>query len=123
MRERWDDYDYFFLHHKKTDEAGHDGKRDEKVAAIETMDAAIPDIVALQPDVIAVTGDHSSPTQLSGHSWHPVPTLLWGPHVGRDDVTSFGERACAGGLLGQRPTSDLMPIMLASAGKLEKYGA
>lgn len=123
MRERWDDYDYFFLHHKKTDEAGHDGKRDEKVAAVEAMDVVIPDIVALQPDVIAVTGDHSSPTQLSGHSWHPVPTLLWGPHVGRDDVTSFGERACAGGLLGQRPTRELMPIMLASAGKLEKYGA
>jgi 2,3-bisphosphoglycerate-independent phosphoglycerate mutase len=123
MRDWWDAYDYFFLHHKKTDEAGHDGKRDEKVAAIEAMDGVIPDIVALQPDVIAVTGDHSSPTQLSGHSWHPVPTLLWGPHVGRDDVTSFGERACVGGLLGQRPTTDLMPIMLASAGKIEKYGA
>jgi 2,3-bisphosphoglycerate-independent phosphoglycerate mutase len=123
LREHWDDYDYFFMHHKKTDEAGHDGKRDEKVAAIEALDAVIPDLVALQPDVIAVTGDHSSPTQLSGHSWHPVPTLLWGPHVGRDNVTTFGERACAGGLLGQRPTMDLMPIMLASAGKLEKYGA
>ncbi|HEX6254263.1 MAG TPA: 2,3-bisphosphoglycerate-independent phosphoglycerate mutase [Euzebyales bacterium] len=123
LREHWNDYDYFFMHHKKTDEAGHDGKRDEKVAAIEELDAIVPDLVALQPDVIAVTGDHSSPTQLSGHSWHPVPTLLWGPHVGRDDVASFGERACAGGLLGQRPTMDLMPIMLASAGKLEKYGA
>ncbi|CAN5901921.1 2,3-bisphosphoglycerate-independent phosphoglycerate mutase [soil metagenome] len=123
MREHWDDYDYFFLHHKKTDEAGHDGKRDEKVAAIEAMDAAIPDIVALEPDVIAVTGDHSSPTQLSAHSWHPVPTLLWGPYVGIDNATSFGERACTTGLLGQRPTKDLMPIMLASAGKLEKYGA
>lgn len=123
LGEHWDDYDYFFLHHKKTDEAGHDGKRAEKVAAIEEMDAAIPDIVALAPDVIAVTGDHSSPTQLSAHSWHPVPTLLWGPHVGRDNVTTFGERACATGLLGQRPTQELMPIMLASAGKLEKYGA
>ncbi len=123
MKQHWDDYDYFFMHHKKTDEAGHDGKRDDKVAAIEALDAVIPDIVALDPDVIAVTGDHSSPTQLSGHSWHPVPTLLWGPHVGRDDVTSFGERACAGGLLGQRPTQELMPIMLASAGRLEKYGA
>ncbi len=123
IREHWNDYDYFFLHHKKTDEAGHDGKRDDKVAAIEALDAVIPDIVALEPDVIAVTGDHSSPTQLSGHSWHPVPTLLWGPHVGRDAATSFGERACAAGLLGQRPTQELMPIMLASAGKLEKYGA
>ncbi|MBW3603803.1 MAG: 2,3-bisphosphoglycerate-independent phosphoglycerate mutase [Actinobacteria bacterium] len=123
ISDHWDDYDFFFLHHKKPDEAGHDGKRDEKVAAIEALDAVIPDLVALQPDVIAVTGDHSSPTQLSAHSWHPVPTLLWGPHVGRDDATSFGERACTVGLLGQRPTQELMPIMLASAGKLEKYGA
>lgn len=123
LREHWDDYDYFFMHHKKTDEAGHDGKRDEKVAAIETLDAIVPDLIALQPDVLVVTGDHSSPTQLAGHSWHPVPTLMWGPHVGRDNVTSFGERACVTGLLGQRPTQDLMPIMLASAGKLEKYGA
>lgn len=124
MREHWDDYDYFFLHHKKTDEAGHDGDRAGKVAAIEQFDAAVPDLLALEPDVLVVTGDHSSPTQLSGHSWHPVPTLMWGPHVGRDNVTSFGERAAAqGGLLGIRPMRDLMPIMLAAAGRLEKWGA
>lgn len=123
IRDHWDDYDYFFLHHKATDEAGHDGKRPEKVAAIEDVDAVIGDLAALDPDVLVVTGDHSSPTQLSGHSWHPVPTLMWGPRVGRDAVTSFGERACATGLLGQRPTTDLMPIMLASAGRLDKYGA
>jgi 2,3-bisphosphoglycerate-independent phosphoglycerate mutase len=123
IREHWDDYDYFFLHHKATDEAGHDGEREKKVAAIEAVDAVIGDLVALEPDVLVVTGDHSSPTQLSAHSWHPVPTLLWGPRVGRDAVSSFGERACATGLLGQRPTMDLMPIMLAVAGRLEKYGA
>jgi 2,3-bisphosphoglycerate-independent phosphoglycerate mutase len=123
IRDHWDDYDYFFLHHKATDEAGHDGLRDEKVAAIEEVDAAIDDLVALEPDVLVITGDHSSPTQLSGHSWHPVPTLLWGPTVGRDNVATFGERAATTGLLGQRPTMDLMPIMLASAGRLEKYGA
>ncbi len=123
MRDRWDDYDYFFMHEKETDRAGHDGDWDDKVAAIEAIDALVPDIVELGPDVLVVSGDHSSPTQLSGHSWHPVPTLMWGPRVGRDGVTSFGERACASGLLGQRPTNELMPIMLAAAGRLEKYGA
>ncbi len=123
MDEHWRSYDYLFMHHKESDRAGHDGDREAKVAAIEAVDAVMPDIVALQPDVLVVTGDHACPTQLGAHSWHPVPTLMWGPLVGRDAVTSFGERACANGLLGERRTQDLMPLMLASAGRLEKYGA
>lgn len=86
MRDHWDAYDYFFLHHKETDRAGHDGDRDAKVAAIEAVDAIVPDLVALAPDVLVVTGDHATPTQLAAHSWHPVPTLLWGPdRPGRGD--------------------------------------
>jgi 2,3-bisphosphoglycerate-independent phosphoglycerate mutase len=123
LREHWADHDYFFMHHKATDQAGHDGLRDDKVAAIEAVDAVIPDLLALEPDVLAVTGDHASPTQLSGHSWHPVPVAMWGPHVGRDAVTTFGERAATGGLLGRMPTMQLMTVMLAAAGKLEKWGA
>jgi 2,3-bisphosphoglycerate-independent phosphoglycerate mutase len=123
MRRHWDDFDYLFAHEKEADRAGHDGERDAKIAAIEAVDAVIPDLVALAPDVIAITGDHASPTQLSAHSWHPVPTLLWGPKVGRDAVDRFGERACATGMLGHMRTQDLMPLMLASAGRLEKYGA
>ena len=123
LREHWDDHDYFFMHHKATDQAGHDGLRDDKVAAIEEVDAIIDDLVALEPDVLVVTGDHSSPTQLSGHSWHPVPVLMWGPHVGRDAVTTFAERTATTGLLGRMPTRQLMTVMLAAAGKLEKWGA
>lgn len=123
MAAHWDDFDYFFMHDKETDRAGHDGDWDGKVAAIEAVDALVPDILALEPDVLVVTGDHSSPTQLAGHSWHPVPTVMWGPRVGRDAVATFGERACTQGLLGRRPTSELMPIMLAAAGRLAKYGA
>ncbi|HSK97250.1 MAG TPA: 2,3-bisphosphoglycerate-independent phosphoglycerate mutase [Euzebyales bacterium] len=123
MRDHWDAYDYFFLHHKKPDEAGHDGDRPGKIAGIEAFDAVVPDIVALEPEVLVVTGDHASPTQLSGHSWHPVPVVMWGPHVGRDEATTFGERACAHGLLGRRQTRELMPLMLAAAGRLAKYGA
>lgn len=119
----WDEFDYFFMHEKETDRAGHDGERDAKIAAIEAVDAVVPDLVDLGPDVLVVTGDHSCPTQLRGHSWHPVPTLMWGPRVGRDAVVEFGERACTTGLLGQREAHTLMPQMLAAAGRLDKYGA
>jgi 2,3-bisphosphoglycerate-independent phosphoglycerate mutase len=123
LRDAWDDYDYFFVHYKYTDSAGEDGDRARKIAAIETLDAVVPDVLSLEPDVVAVSGDHSTPSQLAAHSWHPVPTLLRGAHSGRDDTTRFGERWCAQGMLGIRPTKDLMPIMLANAGRLAKYGA
>jgi len=123
MAAHWDDYDYLFAHVKAADKASHDGDRAGKIAAIEAVDEVIDDLVALGPDVLAITGDHSAPTQLHGHSWHPVPTLLWGDRVGRDRVERFGERACATGMLGHLRTQDLLPLMLASAGRLEKYGA
>ena len=123
LREHWDRFDYFFLHHKSTDSTGEDGDRAGKVAAIETLDAAIPALRDLEPDVIVVTGDHSTPTQMAAHSWHPVPALIWAERVGRDEATQFGERWCRGGALGVRPTKDLMPIALACAGRLAKYGA
>jgi 2,3-bisphosphoglycerate-independent phosphoglycerate mutase len=123
LRDAWSDYDYFFVHHKYTDSAGEDGDRARKIAAIETLDAAVPELVALGPDVVVVSGDHSTPSQLAAHSWHPVPTLLWGAHSGRDDTTQFGERWCRHGMLGIRPTKDLMAIMLANAGRLQKFGA
>lgn len=123
MREHWDDYSYFFMHHKKTDSAGHDGDRPGKVAAIEALDAVVPDLTALNPDVLVITGDHASPTQLAAHSWHPVPVVMWGPRVGRDDTTRFDEHAAVQGALGRRRTMQLMPEMLAAAGRLEKHGA
>jgi 2,3-bisphosphoglycerate-independent phosphoglycerate mutase len=123
MRSDWPTYDYWFLHHKKPDTAGHDGDRPAKVAGIEALDEVIPELMDLNPDVLVVTGDHSSPTQLSAHSWHPVPVVMWGPRVGRDDTTSFNEHAALRGALGRRPTMALMPEMLAAAGRLEKYGA
>ncbi|HEX6313123.1 MAG TPA: 2,3-bisphosphoglycerate-independent phosphoglycerate mutase [Acidimicrobiia bacterium] len=123
LRGGWKDHDYFFLHHKHTDSAGEDGDRPRKIAAIERLDAVVPELRALGPDVIAVTGDHSTPSQMAAHSWHPVPALLWSERCGRDPVEHFGERWCLGGGLGLRPTKDLMPVMLANAGRLQKYGA
>jgi 2,3-bisphosphoglycerate-independent phosphoglycerate mutase len=119
----WADYDYFFLHHKGTDSAGEDGDRPRKIAAIEELDAVVPRLRELEPDVIAVSGDHSTPTQMAAHSWHPVPVVLWSERCGRDDAERFGERWCRAGGLGLRPTKDLMAYLLANAGRLAKYGA
>jgi 2,3-bisphosphoglycerate-independent phosphoglycerate mutase len=119
-----DEADLFFVHHKDADAAGEDGDRGAKIAAIERLDAAIPDLLAAcEPGVLAVTGDHATPSQLAAHSWHPVPVLVHGPKVGRDGVDRFGERWCLGGALGIRPARQLLPILMAGAGRLEKYGA
>jgi 2,3-bisphosphoglycerate-independent phosphoglycerate mutase len=123
VADAWTTYDYFFVHHKGPDSAGEDGDFDAKVAAIEALDAVVPDLVNLGPDVLMVTGDHATPSQMAAHSWHPVPVLMWGARVGRDPVTTFGEGACLGGALGRRPASDLMTFALAAAGRLAKYGA
>ncbi len=123
LRKYWDDYDLFFFHHKSPDSAGEDGNFEAKVAAIEALDAAIPEIAAMGPAVLIVTGDHSTPSQMAAHSWHPVPVLMWGPRVGRDDVTRFGERWCLQGALGRREGKYLMPLALGISGRLAKFGA
>jgi 2,3-bisphosphoglycerate-independent phosphoglycerate mutase len=123
LKEHWDDYDLFFFHHKPADSAGEDGDFDAKVAAIEALDVVVPQLMAMNPDVVAVTGDHATPSQMAAHSWHPVPVLLHGERVGRDAVERFGERHCLQGALGRRPARELMPIMLNVAGRLAKYGA
>jgi 2,3-bisphosphoglycerate-independent phosphoglycerate mutase len=123
LRSRWDDFDFFFIHQKKTDTAGEDGDFDRKVVAIEEVDANITAILDLGPDVVCVTGDHSTPSQLRGHSWHPVPFLIRGPLAGADPVKAFDEEAAIGGAFGLRLGKDLMPLMLAAAGRLMKFGA
>jgi len=123
LRKYWDDYDFFFFHHKSPDSAGEDGNFDAKVAAIETLDAAILEVATMEPAVLIVTGDHSTPSQMAAHSWHPVPVLMCGPLVGRDDVTRFGERWCLQGALGRREGKHLMTLALGASGRLAKFGA
>ena len=119
-----EDADYFFVHVKDADAAGEDGDRGQKIAAIERVDAAIPDLAAaLEPGVIAVTGDHATPSQMAAHSWHPVPVVVHGPRSGRDDTDCFGEHWCRAGGIGVRPSMQLLPILMANAGHLAKYGA
>jgi 2,3-bisphosphoglycerate-independent phosphoglycerate mutase len=120
----WEDYDFFFIHIKKTDSKGEDGDFDGKAKVIERVDNALPIILNLNPDVLIITGDHSTPSKLRSHTWHPVPFLIWAPEsVRADDQTHFGERACAHGGLGSIPATDTIPLALAHALRLNKYGA
>lgn len=124
LEKHWNEYDFFYLHIKKTDSYGEDGNFDKKRSVIDEVDTFIPRLRALHPDVIVVTGDHSTPSKMAMHSWHPVPVLLWSERCRRDNVTEFGERTCITGGLGPRfPAVDLMTLALANAKRLEKFGA
>jgi 2,3-bisphosphoglycerate-independent phosphoglycerate mutase len=119
----YDKYDFFYVHFKGTDRAGEDGDFDGKVAALEELDKRIPAILALRPDVLIVTGDHSTPAVLKGHSWHPVPVLLWSRWSHPDGMKRFTERECAGGSLGRMKAVELMPLAMANALRFKKFGA
>jgi len=117
------DYDFFFFHIKKTDAKGEDGDFDGKVAALEEIDRSVPEILAPGFDTAVFTGDHSTPSLLKSHSWHPVPFALLSPSALPDSVTRFTERDCAKGILGRFPAVEAMFLMLAHSGKLQKFGA
>jgi len=117
------EHTFIFAHFKYTDKTGEDGDLDGKVARIEEMDVALPALLAGEPDVLLVTGDHSTPPSLKAHSWHPVPVLMHAPHLRGGQVARFDEIACRGGEIGTIPAKELIPLAMAHAGKLEKYGA
>jgi len=119
----WHDYDFFFLHFKYTDSTGEDGAFDQKVKRIEELDRAMPRIEALKPDVLIVTGDHSTPSRLKSHSWHPVPTLLVADTCRPDGLEKFSESDCLRGGFGQFPAKHLMLLAMAHALRFGKYGA
>ncbi len=123
LKQHWQSYDFFFLHYKDTDKAGEDGDFDAKVAALERLDAFVPEIEALRPDVFVVSGDHATPSILAAHGWQPVPVVLRSKYCGADPVMKFNERACAAGTLGTMPAQHLMPLVMANALRLTKYGA
>jgi 2,3-bisphosphoglycerate-independent phosphoglycerate mutase len=124
LKTHWAEYDFFYFHVKKTDSAGEDGDFTRKVSVIEHVDeAVVPAIASLEPDVLIVTGDHSTPALLKSHSWHPVPTLFHSGYCRPDEVRAFGERACMRGGLGVFPATDLMQLAMANALRLTKYGA
>jgi 2,3-bisphosphoglycerate-independent phosphoglycerate mutase len=122
LRENWDRHDFFFLHVKPPDAAGEDGDFERKAGVIEEVDAEMPGLLDLGPDALAVTGDHATPAKLKSHSWHGVPFLLNSPYT-LPTAEGFGERACAGGSLGEFPAEEIMGLLMGHALKLNRYGA
>jgi len=123
LKEHFNRYDFFYLHFKRTDSTGEDGVFKKKVKAIEEIDRIFPSIVKLKPDVLVVTGDHSTPAVLKSHSWHPNPILLHSQYVRPDGIRRFTERQCQKGQLGRFPAKEVIPLMLANGLKLKKFGA
>jgi len=123
LKKYFDRYDFFYLHFKKPDMAGEDGDFKAKVKAIEEIDRIVPSILKMKPDVLVVTGDHSTPALLKGHSWHPNPILLYSEYIRPDSIRRFTERQCQRGQLGRFQAMDVIPLMLANGLKLKKFGA
>ena len=123
LESRYADYDFFYVHVKKTDSAGEDGDFDLKVRLLEELDTYIPRLLALQPEVLIVTGDHSTPSIMRSHSWHPVPTVIASRWALADATDKFSERGCSAGSLGIAPSTSLMSHALAHARRLDKFGA
>ena len=123
LRDNWHKHDFFFVHYKYTDSRGEDGDFDAKVMEIEKVDEFVPKLTALRPDVLIVTGDHSTPAVMKAHSSHPVPFLIQARNLRPDGVTEFGERACTRGTWGVLPATTLIRLALAYADKLVKFGA
>lgn len=123
LEANWNAYDFFFVHFKYTDSRGEDGDFQAKAQQVEKVDRVIPRLRELHPDVLIVTGDHSTPAALKSHSWHPVPALLWSPYALPDNANAFGERACSTGALGVFRATALLPLALGHAQRLARYGA
>ncbi len=123
LRAHWDEFDFFFIHYKPTDSAGEDGNFEAKMAALEAFDAAIEPLRELKPDVLMVAGDHSTPSLVAAHSWHPVPFLLHSKWTGGDRAGEFSEQACLRGSLGTFPAKEVLPLAMAHAQRFTKYGA
>ncbi|MDI6801714.1 MAG: 2,3-bisphosphoglycerate-independent phosphoglycerate mutase [Thermodesulfovibrionales bacterium] len=123
LKQNYNDYDFFFLHVKKIDSYGEDGNFDGKAARIEEFDKLLPQILDLKPDVLVITGDHSTPALMKGHSWHPVPVLIKSPYVLGGLCSAFSERECTKGELGIFPAINIMSLALANALRLKKFGA
>lgn len=124
LSDHWDEHDFFFLHYKPADAAGEDGDFDAKVRTLEELDRRIPRLLDLGADVVSVAGDHSTPSTMAAHSWHPVPLMI-NSHSTNEGLGSLGfnERDCRTGYLGSLPATALPLLLLTHADKLDKFGA
>ena len=122
LREHFQEHDFFYVHYKPADAAGEDGNFDAKVKALEDLDSYLPRLRELEPEVLIIGGDHSTPSIMAAHSWHPVPLLVHSQWTSGEGIESFSERSCAMGSLGRIPATQAMLLALAHAGKLAKFG-
>ena len=122
LSQHYEEHDFFYIHYKPADAAGEDGNFEAKVQALEQLDSHIPRLLELEPDVLIVAGDHSTPSIMAAHSWHPVPFLLRSRWTLGEGVETFSERSCAGGSLGRLPATQIMLLAMAHSGKLAKFG-
>ena len=123
LKKNWDNYNFFFIHHKYSDSKGEDGDFPAKVSEIEKVDGIVQDIIALKPDVLIITGDHSTPAKMKAHSSHPIPFIIYAENIRPDQTKEFGERACAKGMWGILKTTMILRLALSYADKIKKYGA
>lgn len=123
LKQKYNEYDFFFLHVKKVDSYGEDGNFEGKAERISEFDKLLPQVLDLKPNVLVITGDHSTPARMKEHSWHPVPVLIKSPYVLGGINPAFSERECIKGELGIFPALNIMPLALAHAGRLKKFGA
>jgi 2,3-bisphosphoglycerate-independent phosphoglycerate mutase len=123
LKQNYADYDFLFLHVKWADSTGEDGDFNRKVKVLEQIDSTLPELIKLEPDVLVITGDHSTPAALASHSWHPVPVLICSKHCRTDPVKEFSEPAFIFGGLGRIHSTQIMPLAMANAMKLTKFGA
>jgi 2,3-bisphosphoglycerate-independent phosphoglycerate mutase len=123
LKRHFEDYDFFYFHIKKTDSYGEDGNFEAKKRVIEEFDSFVPDILSLHPDVLVVTGDHSTPAVMKSHSWHPVPFLLSSSNTRGGGSQGFSEKECLKGELGIFKATDAMTLILSHAKRLQKFGA
>ncbi len=123
LSKRFSEYDFFYMHVKKTDSYGEDGNLESKIKEIEEFDRLLPRILELNPEVLCITSDHSTPAVMKSHSWHPNPILIKGPHMRRQEASGFSENSCLKGVLGSFYAKDVMQLLMSHAGKLSKYGA
>jgi 2,3-bisphosphoglycerate-independent phosphoglycerate mutase len=122
MSDRWTDYDCFVIHYRPALPDDAKGRFSAKRDAITAFDRAVPTIMKLEPDLLIITGDRSSPAVEGVDTWHPVPILMTGSRTVPDETHHFSEPACARGVLGTIRASEVIPIALAHAGRLATYG-